>query len=298
LAQGRHNREWMGDARARFEPLIGEPFEISRRDTRWLAMGDEVVAFAADDEAGWKRLQREKWLIERWRAAGVPACSVVREDETRRVQIRERLHGVTGDVVEPRIFEGPFPNVSDRLDGAPISAFGRRLAESYGELARRIRGAVSVSEARAAGIGMTSRRVLDIDDVLARLHASSASPAAKRAGEKTRGWLAALPPVDAVIHGDLHFHNMCLAEDGSITGVFDVEDAGIDAAATELLYIESIGPHFAATVVDAYGPISIEDVRRAHIRVALGHLIWFPPGTPRHASVVSWITAALERLAV
>lgn len=288
----------MDEACSRFERLIDEPFQVVRRDRRWLALGKEVVAFAPDDEDGWKRLERDRWLIGRWRAVGVPASRVIREDPARRVQIRERLHGVTDDIVELRIFEGGLPDISARLDGAPLTAFGQRLAASYGELARRIRSAVSVDSATAAGIATCSHRALDIDDTIARLHASNASRAAKSAAVKARTWLRELPPTDAVIHGDLHFHNMCLAEDGSITGVFDVDDAGIDAAATELLYIDSIGPRFATTALDAYGPITLEDVRRAHIRVALGHLIWHPPGTPRHASIVSWVSAALERLAL
>jgi hypothetical protein len=66
---------------------------------------------------------------------------------------------------------------------------------------------------------------------------------------------------------------------------------------TEFLYVESLGSRFMATALDAYGPISADEVRRAHVRVALGHLIWHPPGTPRHESIVSWVSAALERAA-
>jgi len=32
-------------------------------------------------------------------------------------------------------------------------------------------------------------------------------------------------PPHAVIHGDMHFHNMCVAPCGAITGVFDLGDA-------------------------------------------------------------------------
>jgi hypothetical protein len=289
------------DARSRFESLVPEPFELSRRETRWLALADDVLAFGADGDAGWRRLEQESWLIDRWRAAGIPVPRVIRDDPVRRVQIRERLHGLTGETVEPRIYEGALragalPAVSDRLDGHALSAFGRRLAASYGELARQIREAVSVDDAKAMGLGMCSHRTLDIDDAIGRLHATAASDSAKQAANHARGWLTAVPPADAVIHGDLHFFNMCLAEDGSITGIFDLGDAGIEAAATELLYVESLGSRFMATALDAYGPISVDDVRRAHIRIALGHLIWHPPGSPRHESVVSWVSAALERL--
>lgn len=68
---------------------------------------------------------------------------------------------------------------------------------------------------------MCRRRTLDLDDAIARLHASGASPAAKVAAERVRTWLADIPAPDAVIHADLHFWNLCLNDDGSIVGVFD-----------------------------------------------------------------------------
>jgi hypothetical protein len=288
-------------ARARFEGALGAAFELVRRETGWLALTEDVVGRAADDDAGWRRLASEAWLLERWRAAGIPVPRVVREDPVCGVQVREKLHGLTGAAVvsEPEralLFDGPLPDVRARFEGAPLSAFGERLAASYGELAARIRRAVSIADATAAGLGPTSHRAFDLDDAIARLHATDAPAATKVAAERARGWLAAIPSPDAVIHGDLHFFNMCLAEDGSIIGVFDLGDAGIDAAATELLYVHSLGSRFVAIALDAYGAIDIEAVRRAHLRTALGHLIWHGPGTPRHPSIVAWITAAFERL--
>lgn len=286
----------MREAQARFARVIGGAFDVSRRDARWLALGDDVVAFAADDDLGWRQLQREAWLLRRWRAAGVPAPRVLREDATALVQVRERLHGLTGDAVESRLFVGERPDAWARLDHTPITRFGERLAGSYGELARRIKGAVTVDEAAAVGIGLCPRRAIDLDGAIARLHASTASAAARAAAERARPWLAALPPPDAVIHADLHFYNMCCAEDGSITGVFDLDGAGIDAAATELLYVYSLGRRFADVALDAYGPIDLDDVHRAHVRIALDHLNWHGPGTERHAAIVDWVTAVLERL--
>ena len=288
-------------ARARFAAALGGAFELSRRDTGWLAMADDVVAFAPDDDAGWRRLGSEAWLLERWRAAGIPVPRMLRADAALGVQVRERMHGLTGDAVvaEPHrslLFDGPLPTVRARFDGAPLSAFGERLAASYGELAARIRRAVSIADATAAGLGPTSRRTLDLDDAIARLHATDAPAVTKAAAERARAWLAAIPPPDAVIHADLHFFNMCLARDGAIIGVFDLGDAGLDAAATELLYLHSLGSRFVAIALDAYGAIDLEAVRRAHLRTALDHLIWHGPGTPRHASIVAWVTIALERL--
>jgi len=288
------------EVRARIAALVSEPFELSRADTRWLALGAELVAFAADNESEWRRLTAERWLIERWRAAGVPAPRVLREDAIRGVQVRERLHGLHGAQIHTD--KGHSPLYADArasrdwIEDAPLSPFGERVATSYGELAARIRRAVSVADASAAGLGMTSRRTIDLDDVIARLHATDAPDAAKTAAMRVRPWLAALPPPDAVIHSDLHFFNMCVAEDGTITGVFDFGDSGIDAAATELLYIHSLGPQFVARVLEAYGDIDLEEVRRAHARVALDHLTWHGPGTERHPQIVAWVTAVLERL--
>ena len=113
-----------------------------------------------------------------------------------------------------------------------------------------------------------------------------------------RAWVAAIPPPDAVIHADLHLWNICFADDGSIVGVFDLDYAGIDSAATEFLYVHAFGSRFVATALDAYGPIEVEAVWRAHVREALGHLFWHGPGTERHESIVAWVSAVLERLAL
>src|SRR5512142_366867 len=107
------------EAREQLAAALGtETFELRRRERRWLALGDELVAFAADDEAGRDRLGRERWLFERWRAAGIPAPRVV--SDLGHVQVRERLAGITGDGIEPMIFGGTPP--ADRYAAdTPIS---------------------------------------------------------------------------------------------------------------------------------------------------------------------------------
>jgi aminoglycoside phosphotransferase (APT) family kinase protein len=278
--------------RERFVGLVDGDFEVSRRTTRWLAIGEDVVAFAADDDAGWKRVTAEAWLFAKWRAAGVPAPRVIAEVPDRRVLVLERMRGLTGDEIHhegPSSRLGALPDVRARLDHAPLTRFGERLAESYGELAARIRRAVSIDE--ASHLGLSSRHALNLDDVIARLAAKEAATVTR-----ARRWIEALPPPNAVIHGDLHFHNMCAATDGTITGVFDADDAGIDDAATEFLYIHSLGAQFVERAVAAYGEVDLEDVRRAHVRTALGHLLWHGPGTPRHDGIVAWVSSVLERL--
>ena len=268
--------------RERFEGLVDGAFEVSRREARWLAIGDTVVAFAADDDAGWQRLVAEAWLFAKWRSAGVPVPRIVAEVGERRVLVLERLHGLTGDHIERA------------LGGTTLSPFGRRLAEWYGELAARMHRAVPIHDAK---IGLSRRRALNLDVAIARLRASSASDAAKAAATRSRAWLAKLPPPNVVIHGDLHFFNMFAAPDGTITGVLDVDEAGLDDAAGEFLYVHSLGAEFVERAIAAYGTVDMEAVRRAHLRTALDHLIWFGPGTERHPKIVAWVTDALEKLA-
>jgi phosphotransferase family enzyme len=289
------------DVRARFAAVVGRPVEPERREARWLAMSDDVVAFAADDDAAWQRLASEAWLVERWRAAGIPAPRILASDAARRVQVREKLHGLTGDAVHTEtarspLYAGELPGVAARLAGAALSAFGQTLAHSYGELAARIRRAVTAADARAAGLDETPHRRLDLERALACLDASDASAAAKAIARRRRTWLAAIAPPDAVIHGDLHFHNMCVAPHGAITGVFDLGDAGLDDPAIELMYIDSLGSRFAEAAITAYGTIDRDAVHRAHLRTALDHVLHHGPGMPRHASVVAWATDALEHI--
>jgi len=279
------------EVRARLATVVGRAVEPERRETRWLAMTDDVVAFAAADDAAWQRLACEAWLIERWRVAEIPVPRLLLNDALLRVQVREKLHGLTGDAVH-----GHLPDVISLLAGTPLSAFGETLAHSYGELAARIRRAATAADARAIGLGETSRRALDLDHALACLDASHASAAAKAAARRLRPWLAAIAPPDAVIHADLHFHNMCTAPDGTITGVFDLGDAGLDDPAVELMYIDSLGPQFADRALSAYGAIDRDAVRRAHARTALDHVAYHGPGTPRHAGIVQWATGVFEAL--
>ena len=287
------------DARARFAGLLGATtIDVSRREKRWLALGEDVVAFAADDADGWARLVAEARLLARWRATGVPVPHVLDEDAVRRVQVRERLHGLTGEVVEPLLFGGARPDARARLaEGAPLSAFGARLAASYGELAARIHASVPLVDADALALGRRARA--DLDAALAKLRDDVSVPASViDAIVRALPWLSVPPPATAVIHGDLHFHNLCLADDGTISGVFDLDEAGVDAAETDFQYVHSLGPDFVAIAVRAYGrTLDMEAIRHAHLYSAITHILWHGPGTPRHASIVAWITAAIEALA-
>jgi hypothetical protein len=284
---------------ARLAAALGtDEFELCHGDdTRDIAIAADRIAFAAaiDDEAGWRRLGVERWLLERWQAAGIAVPIVLDEDVTRRVQVRTRLDGITGSGVEAMVF-GCDPVTVDRYAAtAPLSPFGLRLAESYGELSARIRRAVAVDDAAAAGLVACPGRGLDVDLAIAKLAAVAPRAIADRA-RRARDWLVAVPPIDACIHADLHFHNVVLAADGAIVGVFDVGDAGLDCAAAELLYVHSLGPRFVATTVAACGEVDLTDVGRAHVRTALGHVLCHGPGKPRHAAAVAWASDAIVHL--
>lgn len=300
---------------ARISALIDGPFTLSRRDDRWLAMTDTRVVFAADNDTEWARLRTEAKLIERWRRAGVPVPRVL--DEKDHAQVRERFDGIMGEIVEPLLFgcatladlgrispftrageplPWPLPDGVARLDAScPLSPFGARLAQSYGELAARMHGAMSLDE--AASIGITTRAPMDIDAALVRLRATAIDRALVENAVMHRTWIAEGPPNSVVVHGDLHFHNMCLGEDGSIIGVFDIGDAHVDGPESELHYVHSLGPRFVEIAMAAYGaPLDAEAIRRAHVRTALGHLEWVARDSPRYPSILSWVTAVIARL--
>jgi hypothetical protein len=83
---------------------------------------------------------------------------VIREDPARRVQVRERLHGLTGHALASRVWPGAWPDASSLFDDVPLAAFGERLAASYGELARRIRSAAATAANSTAARTQTSSR--------------------------------------------------------------------------------------------------------------------------------------------
>ena len=228
--------------------------------------------------------------------------------------MRERLDGIVGEVVEPLLFGSatladitrispfaragdplpwPLPDGNARLDpSCPLSPFGARLARSYGELAARLH---SVTNADA----ITTRPPFELDAALAKLRTTSIACELIDKAERARSWIAEGPAPSCIVHGDLHFHNMCLAEDGSITGVFDIGDAHVDGPESEFHYVHSLGPRFVELALEAYGaPLDVEHIRRAHVRTALGHLLFVAEDSPRWPRMLSWNTAVLTHLVV
>lgn len=284
----------MSSAQARLRAVVGETAAVPQlRETRWIAVGDTYVAFIADDAGAWARLSAEGALLGIWRDADIPAPLVLEEVPGLRVQIRARLDGLTGAAIEPLIFGRP--NVPDRYaPDVPLTEFGRTLAGSYGELAAQMHDALTIDSAVARALG--PKVPIDLEACGARI--LRWAPTLLGAFEEVRERLMNQPGADVVVHGDLHFHNMVLAEDGRILGVFDVGDAGIAHAASELQYAHSLGPRFVEHALRAYSrcraPVDEEEVLCAHLRSALGHLLWFPPESPRHKGILRWIEGALS----
>ncbi len=296
-----------GVAAARFAAVLGDrAVAPDERGDRWLALGPDYVAFAAFDQPGWARLRAEGALLGAWRSAGLPVPQVLREDATQRVQVRERMQGpVHGDEVLDRIFGVGTPGgpaSADDLDNryapeVPLTDFGARCAESYGELTARMHAAVTADSALGEALGPCERK--DVEACLDLLHARA--PELGRRAEVARPWLLATPPGDTLVHRDLHFHNMVLEENGTIAGVFDLGDAGVGAPSDEMLYIHGLGPRFVERVLAAYArergtALPLEDVERAHLRTAIAHLGLHGPDHPRHPAILGWIAHALDHL--
>ena len=95
------------DVRLRFDATLGGSFELIRRETRWLALADELIGCAAGTDTEWRRLEVEAWLLQRWHTRGIPVPRVVRHDHARKVQLRERLHGLTGHDIHSESSRSP-----------------------------------------------------------------------------------------------------------------------------------------------------------------------------------------------
>ena len=77
-----------------------------------------------------------------------------------------------------------------------------------------------------------------------------------------------------MIHGDLHFHNMCLATDGAIVGVFDLDDAGslkkASAGAYGAYCVTNFWEHFSGEKEKAQAKNMAEAANKAGLK----HVIW------------------------
>jgi hypothetical protein len=170
----------MDEVRARFAAVVGKSFVLSRQESRWLALGDEFVAFAADDERAGGGFARNRGCSS---AGALPVCR--------------------------------------------CRAWSAKTRRSRCKCASACtRGAASVAEASAVGIAPSWRR------------ASGSPRYALLTPPSLRGAHARRPPRDR-----------------------------------------------------------LETARHAHVREAIGHLLFHGPGTERHESIVRWVPAALHTFA-
>jgi hypothetical protein len=278
--------------RRAFDAVLGDSYEIHQREARWLGVGATLVAAKAMDERTWQQLQREAWLLTHWRAAGIPAPQLISNDANERIQVRERLRGLTGAEIESRTFTAT-STLRERLEGAALSGWGEQFATSYGELAARIRGAVTLNAAFAAGFPDVHDRKLDVDLALSLLEASSTSAIVRRKAQRVRDWLASAPAIDAVVHGNLRLASLCASGSGCVVGVFDLDEAGLDEAAGELRYAHSLGSRFAGIAASA-AKLELGAVVRVHLRCVLAHVVRHGPKSPKRGSIIDWASAAFE----
>jgi aminoglycoside phosphotransferase (APT) family kinase protein len=265
--------------------------------------GDRIAWIAEDDE-GWARLQREAQLIATLAAAGCRVPRVIGVDVVARLQVRSRLPGISGYAIEGLVFGGSVrvPSAARYHHNSPLTEAGRVLARDLGaEIAALHR--VPVEDARTLGLRSTSYlTTLDqIDRQLARTdllrHLRAAIP-------RLRDWLAALPDDPVIALGDIQMHNMGVdAATGALVGVFDFDGAAVAHRLEDFKYLPSFGVAFTRVTLEGYSaaggpPVCLDGVERFHVLSALEHFTFVDDASPRWAEIIEWSHAALDRFLV
>jgi aminoglycoside phosphotransferase (APT) family kinase protein len=273
------------------------------RQWRWLALLPDEVAFRAEDEDAWRRLEREAEVLVRLRAAiGPTVPRVVSRNEGTRTQVRERIHGASGREVEAIIFgkDEPLPATERYRETCPLTPRGSRLAADLGRLLARMHGVIALSEAEALGLGENVPRLDERTAEIIRTHARS--PLLERALRNATSWLAILPEDRVVVHGDPHLHNLAMdAASGALRGIFDFDETARADRRQDLAYLHSSGLAFARVALRAYAdvgpPVDERAVGRFHVICALEHFSFVAPEAERFPHIVEWATAAVLALA-
>jgi aminoglycoside phosphotransferase (APT) family kinase protein len=275
---------------------------------RWWRWGVHLsggrMAFAADDVAGWARLQREGRLLRRLAGAvGLAVPALVGEWERGRVQIRQKIDGVNGFPVEELIFGRPrrVPSVERYRPDFTITEQGRRLGGDLGRAIAAIQDALDAVEAREWGFEDTDYLgVLDrVGETLARFPSLADLQAAV---PPLRAWFAALAPDPVLAVRDLQMHNLAMdPDDGRLLGLFDFDDAGVAHRLEDFKYLPSMGIEFIRLALDGYasagGPrLELPAVWRFHLLSALEHFLFVPPEAPRWAEIADWSRRALAAM--
>ena len=275
------------------------------RSWRWMVdCPGERIAWIAEDEEGWARLQREGDLIATLAAAGCRVPVVIGADSVARLQVRSRLPGISGYAIEGLVF-----GESLRVPGAALYQHSSALTEAGRVLARDLGAEIAalhrapVEEARTLGLRRTS--YLTILDQIDRQLARSAQLRDFRAAiPRMWDWFAALPDDPVIALGDIQMHNIGVdAATGALFGVFDFDGAAVAHRLEDFKYLPSFGVAFTRVTLDAYSaaggpPLGLDGVGRFHVLSALEHFTFVDHASPRWADIIEWSHAAVDRFLV
>ncbi|MCB9694133.1 MAG: phosphotransferase [Alphaproteobacteria bacterium] len=258
------------------------------RTWRWVELADDRVTVWTD-AAGRERLLAELALHGRLEAAGICVPRLLESSEGHAVF--ERARGIHGQAAfEERIFGGPVsPDLDRYAPDCPLTPWGRALARSLGTLVAHLHALEPPTSPVVADVDW--ERVLWVLDEHVR------DPDLVREARGVAAWEATLSAPAHLVHADLHFGNLFADEEGRVTALIDLDEAGRGRAGDDLKFLPSEGPDFVREALAAYvgaggAPIGLTEVHRFHQRSAFEHLVHIGPEQPRFPRVVQWIRGA------
>jgi aminoglycoside phosphotransferase (APT) family kinase protein len=234
------------------------------RDTRVVVEFPAHIAWIALGAAASARLRVEDAVFRALRgrlSVAIPMPVLASEG----VCLRTRVSGQSGLEFHQSVMKDP--------------TLGAAYAVEIGTLCAAIHSALPTSEVDAPA-GLPTTPLLDLDDVLR---------AARAFGDPRTGHALALvdshqarsaTPTDCtLLHGDLGSHNLVVADDGRISGLFDFEEACFGDRHHEFRWLPSFGEDFMARALAAYqeqteAVVDVDRVRRLHALVAMAQLGW------------------------
>jgi aminoglycoside phosphotransferase (APT) family kinase protein len=264
----------------------------------------ERIAWIAEDDEGWARLQREGELIATLAAAGCRVPMVIGADAVARLQVRSRLPGISGYPIEGLVFGESLrvPSAARYQHSSPLTEAGRVLARDLGaEIAALHRA--PVEEARTLGLRRTSY-LTTLDQIDRQLARSALLRDFRAAVPRMWDWFAALPDDPVIALRDIQMHNMGVdAATGALVGVFDFDSAAVAHRLEDFKYLPSFGVAFTRVTLQAYSaaggpPLGLDGVGRFHVLSALEHFTFVDDASPRWADIIEWSHAALDRFLV
>lgn len=275
------------------------------REWRWMieCPGDRIAWIAEDDE-GWARLQCEGQLIATLAATGCRVPRVIGADDGARLQVRSRLPGISGYAIEDLVFgkSARVPSAARYRDNSPLTEAGRRLARDLGfEIAALHRA--PVEEARSLGLRRASY-LTTLDQIERQLARSALLREFGTTVAGVRSWFATLPDDPVIALGDLQMHNMKVdAATGALAGIFDFDDATVAHRLEDFQYLPSFGVAFTRVALQAYStaggpPVALDAVGRFHVLSALEHFTFVDDASSRWAEIIEWSHAAVDRFLV